>query len=227
MFYKLGEIADGMVKGGYGNDTSFVNTLGERIVVKDGALRWLTKNGYVSNIVGVTLDTVTDTWKREKDTGKELTFAEALELIDKGNKVHFETPAGEKYWVRDMAQLEDLLTLFITIGHLYSSKFYSDEGNTVVDAVNTEDTGITLELDEVKVDGLLDAFNIGKDREKGAKLTEKNVYAIHFRRTFMKDSVASLAEAFGVTERMVYYILDGTYWGDVHKQFHKDYSANG
>lgn len=220
---RLTVIADKLAKGQLADGTAFINTAGEKVIVKDGALHWLTKNGYVSNIVGITIDNYTDVWKiTSMQAQKELTFAEALAFIDKGKEVRFETQAGEEFEVSGMVELDRALSLFVTIGHLYSGKAYDTEGQRVAEVKTVNE----VKEDGPNVDGLLKAFGLREHKHAtGAKLTDKDVYAIHYRRYYMKDSVAKLAEIFGVTERMVYYIIDGTFWKGVYKQFHNDYDV--
>lgn len=57
----------------------------------------------------------------------------------------------------------------------------------------------------------------------GKKLTEGDAYNIHHLYHFVKIPVAEIAKEYHISERMVYYILDGGHWADVFKKFHKDY----
>lgn len=66
------------------------------------------------------------------------------------------------------------------------------------------------------------AEDVEEPKEKrGQKITEEQAKDIYVQR-HMGVPVSSLANEYGITERMVYYILDGTYWSNVHQTMVKD-----
>ncbi|MFG3611461.1 hypothetical protein [Rummeliibacillus stabekisii] len=63
-----------------------------------------------------------------------------------------------------------------------------------------------------------------KRHESKGKLSSRDAYTILNEYYRNERPVAELAAAYGVTKRMIYYILDGTYWADVNKQFKNDFN---
>ncbi|WP_335556823.1 hypothetical protein [Neobacillus vireti] len=64
-----------------------------------------------------------------------------------------------------------------------------------------------------------------KSADPVRKLNEGSVYNIHHQYHFAKRPVAEIAEEKGVSQRMIYYILEGKRWADVYEIFHKDYDV--
>lgn len=206
--FKLSEIVETLEKGLLTEGAIFISdTTGSQIIYDGDSLRWITANNYVSSIVKITDETAKDTFTLLKGSEKRLTFLEALPLIAEGTAVTIDM-VHEKYTVESLSELEDVIELHEFLAALYEADCY------------IYSFGMPVEEKPVEV------VNVFRERPNTATirmLTEGDVYNIHHQYHFAKKAVKDIAADKAVTERMVYYILEGKRWADVHKQFHSDY----
>jgi len=77
-------------------------------------------------------------------------------------------------------------------------------------------------LEVIGLDNISNVVFIEEEKSsnhKGQKLTEEDAKEVFVKRLGKGVPVADLAEEYGVSERMVYYILDGTYWSTVAQEY--------
>lgn len=194
------------------NGDVFVATDGTEIVYKDGALRYLTSGGVITSTVAVTDDNLNSLWYRKeaKPELKKVTFLEAVRYLAEERKevsivVHYdkEHNSNGSYTVSNLYEFEELLKYEYLYDLYFNSEYYLTEAFEVEQEVEPE-----------------------KSRESiGRKITAQDAYKILHQRHFLQRSVASLAEEYGITTRMVYYVLDGTYWKEVYDMFHEDFDV--
>lgn len=90
-FNNLGEVLIAIVNKGIGEGDVLTNlSTGERVIVKEGSLHFLTFNDYVSNEVPLVHGMVTAQWELEKKSFNEVTLAEALEAVVRGTTVYLD-----------------------------------------------------------------------------------------------------------------------------------------
>lgn len=237
-YMTLVDLAEGIFTGKYAEGDIFETGNGERASISQGALRWVTSGDYLASPVGITEETLTSGWRKaRKLVEKRITFVEALESLANGQSVTL-TPDGytSKYEVSSFMDVERLLEDDAYLEHLY-------RGHAVV-MVEPEDENKQTETTAESVSRVADEGLVGfvsllaeigsgdkpaedtKETEissTGHKLDSLDALDILMQRHFAKDSVSVIAERYGITDRMVYYIIDGTYWTDVHATFHKDF----
>lgn len=202
----LGEVVSGISSGELAEGTVFNNSLGTKAVVSGGSLLWVLENGYVSTPVSITNDTVTDVWALVSNVDLvEVTFTEALDLVAEGTKVTLETVDLERFEVNDLVDLDQIIGGVVDLEVLYYGKaFYEIPKRITAGTINAEKAT---------------AISVGK------KLERADAHRIHHLKHFVGKTAESIALEFGVSTRMVYYILDGTYWNDVYKEFQADFDV--
>lgn len=198
--YTLTEIIAGIRSNAFINGDVMENSLGEKATIQDNSFLWLTGTGYVSTPVAITADTVTDVWRKVgAKFDKEITFAESIEYVATGEEVKYHVNAGTNnssvYIIDNLMELDDL------ISSVYVKDLYN--GKTFVSSKTAGETTVEKTADSV-----------------GRKVTEEDVRRIH-ELSHAGFTAATLAERFNITVRMVYYILDGTYWNNVYKEFNR------
>lgn len=199
--YKLSEIVEAMEKNLLPKGAVFFcNNTGSKMVYDGDSLRWLTMNSYISSIVTITDETAGDTFTLIKGVDNKLSFTAALPLIAKGTSVTIDM-VHQKYTVGSLTELEDVIECHEFLASLYEADCYVNSF-TQVESVPIKETPKT---DTMRM------------------LTEGDVYDIHHQYHFSKKPVKDIAADKAVTERMVYYILEGKRWAEVHELFHTDY----
>lgn len=198
--YTLTEIIAGIRSNAFINGDVLENSLGEKATIQDNSFLWLTGTGYVSTPVAITADTVTDVWRKVgAKFDKEITFAESIEFLAKGEQVQYrvneETIDSATYTIENLGELDSL------IDREYIKDLYN--GKTFVSSKTADETAVEKTTDSV-----------------GRKINEVDVRRIH-ELSHAGFTAATLAERFNITVRMVYYILDGTYWNNVYKEFNR------
>lgn len=106
-YENLGDVVSAIVKGSLidGNVLTSKDT-GERVIVKDQGLYYLTLNDYVSNEVSLVKGVVTSSWELEEPLQEELTVAEAINHLVEGYPVEFR---HEDYGRELLHDIEDFL----------------------------------------------------------------------------------------------------------------------
>lgn len=214
----LGEVVNGIASGDLAENTVLANSSGTKAVVSNGSLLWLTSAGYVSTPVSISNDTITEVWVVEKATvTKEVSFTEGVDLVAKGKTVTFVSSDDGFFEVSRLRDLEELITKDSTLDALYyGSAFYEEE--TVISSINADNGSVRINAGTINV-GDVDITNVGK------KLEGSDVHRIHHLKHFLGKTAESIALEYGISTRMVYYILDGTYWNDIYHVFHETFDV--
>lgn len=204
--FDLVEIVQDLTEGKLLKGSVLVNKSGQKVTVKDGSLFWLTDAGYISTPVAITLETLKDEWALEyPKLTKQVTFSEAVDQLYLGERVLFVVDHGREYEMDSLDMLEAVLEDQEFLRRMYESEIYILEVQDIPDIAA-----------ESLADDITETF--------GRKLSESDVYRIHHLRHFVGATVESIATEYLVTMRMVYYILDGTYWNNVYKEFHSEFA---
>ncbi|MGG4390504.1 hypothetical protein ABEU97_20440 [Priestia megaterium] len=196
----------GVLIGEVQNGDTFETGSGHKVVYRNGVLSWVTSGGYIGSAVTLTEENMLETFTKVTDE-KEVSFLEALPLIAEGTEVRLELESRE-YVVKDLEELDAL------IEKEYMWEIYNNAECYVKDKVEPK---------EIKGIAIHNGGYIEIKPTVTKKLDSKDAYDILYKYTIMNASVKDLAEEYDVSDRMIYYILDGTHWHDVHKQFHERY----
>lgn len=207
--YSLSEIIDGIGLHEIPEGTMFVNTMGENAVVDQGGLQWYQSKNYVGTPVTVTAEAINDYWKMaELQQDAVLTFTEALPLIAEGRTVTLITGQGVNYTAKSLQDVENLITYEEKLADLYSATCVTYKTVTVKKTEPKPENAPTRGVSNRKgrIHGAVD-----KKQRKGIKLSEYDVTAI---RASFANGVHSLdlADRYGVSQRMIHYIVKGQSW---------------
>jgi len=211
----------------------FETDSGSHAVYKDGALVWLTSGGYVSSIISVTDENMSEVFNfMTKGNDVKISFAEAIDFLAKGINVKI----GDYGNINTLDDLEDVLINHEYLRDMYEMACFVDDKELgvvepVTETVKVVDKVLDLETTvDLPFSDLPEPYVAPKElayqnelSQSGKKLTESDAYAILHMYHFSKFSVIYLADRYGVSTRMIYYVLDGTHWTNVHEQFHADY----
>ncbi|WP_440614746.1 hypothetical protein [Bacillus subtilis] len=193
--YTLSQIVERMERGLLPEGAVFCqNSTGDKMIYDGDSLRWLTVNNYISATVTITEEAIKDTFTLLTAQKKKLTMLEALPYIAEGKRVTIDME-HKQYTVDNLSELEDVIECHEFLVELYESAvYYVEEDETEKPSTVTAKT-----------------------------LSEGDVYNIHHLYHFVKKPVSEIAVEKGVSERMVYYILEGKRWDFVYRKFHSDY----
>lgn len=213
--FKFHEVVIGIIVGDIKEGTKFKTSTGFDAVYKNGMLSWVTSGGYIGSPVAVTQEILGETFSVPNPvTTKELTFFEAMQYIAEGDAVEVDVD-GRLYTVDCFGDLDNLLSNHEYIKDVYKAKFTVELESAEVNELPFSD--------EPEPDTEDTAF--AKTATLGKKLGRQEAWEILNKYHFTKQSVEQLANRYEVSTRMIYYILDGTHWKDVHQLFHNDYDV--
>lgn len=223
--FKLHELVIGVMVGDVSEGDEFITSSGFKAVYKDGALTWVTQAGYVGAKVAITKESLAETFT--KVNGQEIekiSFVDALPLIAEGVSVTIDM-GHEQYTVNSLGELEDVIEFKEFLADLYKTPCYITLANpAVAKPVPFEMTADDLQYVEKElVPAILKELEAVTADKAGKKLSAGDAYAILHQYHFVKRSATSIADAYQVSPRMIYYIIDGTYWTEIHDTFHKEY----
>lgn len=127
----------------------------------------------------------------------------------------------------DSEDLKDFEEIFLDDYEYELDEYFGEDWleETLVDTPAEDVTGGNLFglLDVDTPTDIVDVLEVASapaDPNKlGAKISAEDAFNILLGKRFFGRTVASLADEYGITTRMVYYILDGTYWSDVYDYF--------
>ena len=199
----------------------FETQSGLHAIYKDGVLAWVTSGGYLASAISVTDENMSEVFNFIINNNNiKISFAEAVDLLAKGITV--------KIGQHELISLDDLEDVIYK--HEYLKDMYEME--CFVDGSHLEPTAEPdPEVDLPFIPNDLDVPYVAPKElayqnelsQSGKKLTGSDAFSILHQYHFTKVSVIDLACRFEVSTRMIYYVIDGTHWTEVHEQFHKDY----
>jgi hypothetical protein len=235
--FNFHEVVIGILVGDVAEGDTFTTTSGFKAVYKDGVLSWVTQGGYVGSPVAVTAEVLDEVFYMEtKFEMAEVDFKDALDFIKMGTEVLF-VIEGREYTVDSFEELDELISSKEYFEDVYNAGIYveiTQEEKAIAEQILlqvNESEPHVLTPDEIRyieqdlVPSILKELEeLGEEsRVAGKKLSFGEAYNIHHQYHFVKRSVAEIAEGYGVSSRMIYYVLDGTHWADAYKVFHEDY----
>lgn len=232
------EVVIGIIVGDVKDGDEFVTSSGFKAVYKDGVLAWVTHGGYIGSPVAVTAENMAETFaKIKKVVEQEISFHEAVQLIDEGVTVRIDVD-GSEYFVSDFTEFDELISTKEYFEDVYNGSYFVevDETPLAIPSIAGEGQELTEEdiryIEQELIPAILAELGMMPEAvevepmpetSKGKKLTEADAYNIHHKYHFVKQSVTDIADEYDITPRMVYYILDGTHWFNVYEAFHTDY----
>lgn len=164
---------------------------GERIIFHKGKFRYLIAGDYLSNEVTLSKDTVTAVWAVYKPLTKEISTKTAFELV----------LGGKEVIVGDLDYITTTVNTF--------------EG--LLMAIEDEARSTENYLLSVKLHANADVLE--ENETSGRRTTETEAWAILLDRHLEGFSAEELSDKYGTSIRNIYYILDGTYYKNVHEKF--------
>lgn len=212
--FKFHEVVIGIIVGDIEEGTKFKTSTGFDAVYKNGMLSWVTSGGYIGSPIAVTQEILGETFSVPNPTEiKELSFFEAMQYLAEGDAVTLDMGHGE-YKLEKLKDLDDVVTLHEYFSDIYKGRYY-------VELESAEEVLDVPFSDEPESEDT--AF--AKTAPLGRKLSKQEAWEILNKYHFTKQTVEQLANRYAVSARMIYYILDGTHWKEVHKLFHTDYDV--
>jgi hypothetical protein len=203
----------------------FETSSGHRVIYRDGVLCWLTSGGYIGSAVTITDENIKETFNKVTNIKeKKISFTEALPMIAEGKEVKI-VVGGRDYIIDSFIDLDDIIEEKEFFEDVYKADCFVqvEEKNEQSKSSNLT---LPIVLDMAQLDeALVEVGKVFSNVGYSKKLTGADAYNIHHLYHFVKKPVKEIAEEYGVSERMIYYVLDGTHWQEVHEQFHKDYDV--
>lgn len=164
---------------------------GSSYTFKKGNLHHLTSAGYVTSPVEVTVELTELLFIVESKEYTPVGFMEAMRLLGENQPVYVEDGSAKR--------------LILDIESLINRDEYSSI--SLYEAVF--ENVYFKEADKA----------VPKTETNKHKLTEADAYTILEAYHKLGRTVPDLAYMYDVTTRMIYYILDGTYWADVYNRY--------
>ncbi|MCM3639679.1 hypothetical protein M4D68_00770 [Priestia aryabhattai] len=214
--YTLIDIVVGIHSGSIVEGDTFKTDSGHRVIFRNGVLAWVTSGGYIGTAVTVTEENIAESFEKISEE-QIVSFPEAMELLAQCKQIRVELDSRD-YVLNDLEELDALVEKEY-IWELYRNGVYYVVGEQAeTEPVKT--LGLTI-----NGKGFLELSGDGTVKIQNTKgqLDSKDAYDILHKYHVMNASVKDLAEEYDVSERMIYYVLDGTHWNDAHTEFHKRY----
>lgn len=203
------ELVIGIIVGDVKDGAEFETSSGLKAIYKYGSLTWVTQSGYIGSPVVVNIESINETFTlKTKVVDKELSFTEAMQYLAEGDTV-FATIEGRGYQLHDLEDVDSLIENKEYFGDVYKARYTVPVEETV------EDLPFSDEPEEAEP---------SKTRQ-GIKITSSEAWDILHQYNFAKKSVNQIADTYGISPRMVYYILDGTHWAVVYEDFHTEFDV--
>lgn len=203
----VGDIAEGDV---------LLTASGAKAVLKEGVLTWVTTGGYASTPVAVSIENMNELFLLEKNEDKvEYIFSDAVHFLADGLQMTMVVDNRE-YPVSSYDDLDSIIETQEYFSDVVTAKFIALQSDLekVYPSVSTEPV-----IAQDAVAGIL--ADIEELSKSGKKLTAEDAHEILFGFNCLSIPVTTLAEDFEVSPRMIYYILDGTHWAEVHEKYFK------
>lgn len=202
------EVVIGINVGDVEEGTEFKTSSGFHALYKNGVLRWVTNGGYVGSPVTVSKENIAEVFTvLEPEAYEKISFTDAMQYLAEGDTVSL-LLEGREYDVSNFTELDDLISNHEFFADVYKATFTVPVEKKAVELPFSED--------EKEPEPVPDVHS--------KKLTHVEAYSILHAYYISKVPVIQLAFDYEVSTRMIYYILDGTNWGNVHKQFKRDLS---
>lgn len=219
----LVDIVSGILTGKVQDGDIFETASGHRVIYRDGVLSWMTSGGYIGSAVTVTEDVIEEIFSKVTDEIK-ISFVEALPLIADGKEVRGLVD-GREYILTSLEDVDSLVTDKEYLADVYNGVFFvRDEKEKARDQKAEQSITFPVVLGFEKMEQVF--AELGKALSGNSKkLTGADAYNIHHLYHFVKMPVKEIADKYGVSDRMIYYVLDGTHWAEVHEQFHTDFDV--
>lgn len=177
-----------------------------KMTLKEGILYHVTESNVVTTPVIITEEVLFGTFSKVPNVKTEYTLIEALEKLDAGDTIFSE-----------LIEIENEVLVSFEFNTLHEFR----------DTIAHKQASLILPLLKAKW-GVLSGNHVGKDTldgHKGLKLTSNDAYDILVSYHHFNVTAKELGNIYGVSERMVYYIIDGTYWGHVLKRYQREVAA--
>jgi hypothetical protein len=238
------EVIIGIMVGDVKEGDTFTTSSGFNAVYKDGTLSWVTQGGYVGSPVAITEENISEDFYLEQKATleKKLSFAEAMQYVAEGDEVRA-VIEGREYILTNLESVDSLIEDCEYFGDFYNADFFAkvadvdyavsvddvvDEPKVIYlpapEPVGLSDDELRYVEQELVPQILKELEELGNEaRQSGKKLSFAEAYNIHHQYHFVKRSVAEIADAYKVTQRMIYYVLDGTHWSEAYAVFHQEY----
>lgn len=203
--FTLNELLISISKGEVEEGDIFETTSG-KVIYHSKQLCWLSEKGYVLSPLQITEETIDLTYMRLQDV-EEIDFFQALKEIEEGNVVtiRFEFFEGTVvYNIEEISALDELIKDYCFSVIYKSGRFFISKSPK---KTNVWSDDVAAQVTNYK------------------KLTFEDAYNINIL-YHLTDGVTALdiSSQYGISDRMVYYVANGTYWAEAHEQFKKDYS---
>lgn len=168
-----------------------------KVVVNDGGLFHLTEDNYLSEPVELTSSNIYSSYVKKKDATKEVDLNVAFELLQRNKEA------------------------IVVFDGLYDidGRPLEQELNSVQDLYKVIET-TPFDTATIMQTLINSTYRINTETaHRGLKINSDQAFEIHHKHRKRHVSVKALSEEYGITTRMVYYILDGTYWTTVKSYF--------
>jgi hypothetical protein len=229
-FYNLGDIIFAIMHGDIKEGDILESNSGFRVTYRDGVLSWLTSGGYIGSAVTITEDSLQEVFAKVKSfKEKRISFTEALPLIAEGKEVRVVVEGSREYIISDLDDMDEMIQnreFFVDVieADYFVEVEVAEKEEKAEQSLRNRLTNILtmpVVVDASKLDELF--AEMSRELRKSKKLLPHDAYNIHHLYHFVKKPVKEIAEQYRVSERMIYYVLDGTHWAEIHEQFHRDY----
>lgn len=229
-WYSLLEILNYISANELSDGDRIINSKGQQAVYKDGGLYWLTDSRYISNPVSITAEAFGIGWQRV-GTGLRIDFPEAMAYLYEGVEVTF-TLNHSIYKVDSIEAFEkkvmpkEYLTdvynasIRVAVEEQEQTSVEEEEPFNNLKAIYNKFVANTVALEDKEPE-------VAEYSTQGKKITGGEVIAIHKQYHEQSESVANIAKSFDISERMVYYILEGIHWKDAYKMYWAGYAGRG
>lgn len=239
--FTLIDIVTGIHSGRIVEGDTFKTDSGHRVIFRNGVLAWVTSGGYIGTAVTVTEENIAESFEKISEE-KTVSFPEAMKLLAENRQIRVELE-GRHYILNDLEELDALVEKEY-VWELYRNGVYYVVGEQAEKVEPKNIKGIAIhnggyiDLKNKEVDEPLKTLGLGindkgflelkgdgtvKIQNTKGQLDSKDAYDILHKNHVMNASVKDLAEEYNVSERMIYYVLDGTHWNDAYTEFHKRY----
>lgn len=204
--YTLQQLLEAVAKGEVKEGDTFETTSG-KVIYSEKTFSWISERGFILNPLQVSFETLHLIYKKLVGV-KEIETAEAMTRLNCGETVTLVIyyPDNNKVaYILD--SLEALDNVAKKLG--FSTVYY--QGQYFIDVIY-EYTDPEPAVDEV-------ATKV----KNYQKLSYADAYNINVYFNEKQKTALEIAEQYGISDRMVYYIAQGRYWADAHRQYLKDY----
>lgn len=204
--YTLQQLLEAVAKGEVKEGDTFETTSG-KVIYSDKTFSWISERGFILNPLQVSFETLYLTYRKLEGV-KEIETAEAMARLNSGKTVtlviYYPDNNKEAYILDSLEALDNVAKKLGFSTVYYQGQYFTD--------VIYEYTAPETAVDEVEA-----------KVKNYQKLAYADAYNINVYFNEKQKSALEIAEQFGISDRMVYYIAQGRYWTEAHKQYVHDY----